>query len=76
MAISTFQVRSYHRLPVQSLLYFHNEHIQGTGSLWNLSLDGCRISTHMSLQAGTKVGLVILLPQPIGAMLVKTATVY
>jgi hypothetical protein len=34
-----------------------------------------RISTYLSLQVGSKVALVILLPEPIGAMLVRTATV-
>ena len=74
MAISTFQVRSYHRLPVQSPLYFHNEHIQGTGFLWNLSLDGCRIDFSLPLQPGTVVELMLLLG-PGDALHVKAATI-
>ena len=56
-------------------LYVQTEHTHGTGTLWNVSLDGYRISTAVDLQPGAKVGLVILFPEPTGPLLVKTATV-
>ncbi|MBA3753492.1 MAG: PilZ domain-containing protein [Nitrospira sp.] len=56
-------------------LHIQSEHLTGTGTLWNASLEGCRISTHLPLQVGATVGLVILFPEPIGPMLVKNATV-
>jgi hypothetical protein len=49
MARPTFQVRPYQRLSVQAPLYFHNDEIQGTGSLWNVSLDGCRMDASLPL---------------------------
>ena len=75
MARTPFHVRSYQRLPMHCSLYVQAEHTHGTGTLWNVSLDGCRITTAVALQPGAKVGLVILFPEPTGPMLVKTARV-
>ena len=44
-------------------------------TFWNISREGCRISTTLPLKVGGWVGLLILLPQPGGPLLVKTATV-
>lgn len=74
MATSTFQVRPYHRLPIHAPLYFHNEQIQGTARLWNLSRDGCRIDASKPLPAGTVVELMLILG-PSGALYVKAAIV-
>jgi hypothetical protein len=74
MATSTFQVRPYHRLPLHAPLYFHNDHIQGTGALWNVSREGCRMDANVPLHAGTVVELMLLLG-PTGAVYVKAATV-
>ena len=70
-----FQVRPHQRLPVQCLVHIQSEDAIGTGTLWNISLRGCQISAPMSLSVGKRVGLVILLPDPIGPTLVKTAQV-
>ena len=75
MAHSRFQVRPHQRLPVHCLVHIQSEDAIGTGTVWNVSLRGCRISTPMSLSVGTRVGLVILLPDPSGPTLVKTAEV-
>jgi hypothetical protein len=74
MATSTFQVRTYHRLPLHAPLYFHSEHIQGTGALWNVSRDGCRMDANVPLHPGTVVELMLLLGAS-GAVYVKAATV-
>jgi hypothetical protein len=75
MAHARFHVRPYQRLPVHCSLYVQTEHTHDTGTLWNVSLEGCRISTTLALQVGTQVALLILLPEPGGAMLIKTALV-
>ncbi|MCC2642029.1 MAG: hypothetical protein K0S45_2442 [Nitrospira sp.] len=75
MAHSRFQVRPYHRLPVHCSLYVQTEHTYDTGTLWNVSLNGCRISTTLPLQEGSLVALLMLLPEPGGAMLIQTASV-
>ena len=74
MATFTFQVRPYHRLPVQAPAYFHNDAIQGAGSLWNLSRGGCRIDASMPLAAGTVMELMLVLGSS-AAVHVKAATV-
>jgi hypothetical protein len=75
MAQPTFQVRPYQRLPVHCSLYVQTEYTHDTGTLWNISREGCRISTTLPLKVGSLVGLLILLPEPGGPMLVKTASV-
>ena len=70
MATSTFQVRTYHRLPIHSPLYFHNEHIQGTGAVWNVSRDGCRMNANVPLHPGTVVELMLC-----GAVYVKATII-
>ena len=75
MAQPRFQVRLHQRLPVHCLVHIQSDDAIGTGTVWNVSLRGCRISTPMSLSVGTRVGLVILLPEPSGPTLVKTAQV-
>ncbi len=54
---------------------FHNEQLGGTGTLWNVSLEGCRIDANVSMHRGIKVELLMLLPEAGGTMVVKSATV-
>jgi hypothetical protein len=68
-------MRPYQRLPVHCSLYVQTEQTHDTGTLWNISREGCRISTPLPLKVGSRVGLLILLPEPGGPMLVKTASV-
>ena len=75
MRPSTFQLRTYQRLPVQCAVYFHNDQLLGTGHLWNLSRDGCRIDANVVLQRGTVVELLIVLPGLSSEILVKVASV-
>ncbi len=75
MPRSTFQVRPYHRLPAHCSLYVQTKHGQAKGTLWNLSLGGCRISTTVPLPVGSPVALIILFPEPVGPVLIKTASV-
>ena len=75
MAPSTFQVRPYERLLVHCSLYVQTEYTHETGMLWNISIEGCRISTTLPLKVGSRLGLLILLPGPGRPLLVKTASV-
>ena len=65
MARSRVQVRPHQRLPVHCLVHIQSDDAIGTGTVWNVS----------SLSVGTRIGLVILLPEPSGPTLVKTAQV-
>ena len=35
----------YQRLPVHCSLYVQTEHTHGTGTLWDVTLEGCRVTT-------------------------------
>ena len=72
---STFQVRPFHRLPAHCSLYVQTKHGQAKGTLWNVSLGGCRIRTTVPLPVGSPVALIILFPEPVGPVLIKTASV-
>ena len=52
MSTSTFHVRPHHRVPVQCTVYFSNAELNGSGTLWNLSLDGCRVDGTVPLLIG------------------------
>ena len=66
---------SLQRLPVHYSLYVQTEHTHGIGTLWNVSRAGCRINSPLPLMVGSRVGLLLLYPEPGGPMLVKTASV-
>jgi hypothetical protein len=60
---TTFQLRTYRRLPMQGqgTVFFAGHDVEGKGMLWNLSVTGCRITTH-ALALGLEVSLLIELP--------------
>lgn len=75
LSISAFHVRSHHRVPVQCPVYFSNTEVHGTGTLWNLSLDGCRVDGNMRLPVGAQFELLILLPGRRASIVVRSAQV-
>ena len=75
MSISAFHVRSHHRVPVQCTVYFSNTEVHGTGTLWNLSLDGCRVDGNMRVPIGAQFELLILLPGRRVSIVVRSAQV-
>lgn len=75
MATSTFHVRAHHRVPVQCTVYFSNADLQGTGTLWNVSLDGCRVNGNVRPRVGTQVELLIMLPGRRASIVVQSAQV-
>lgn len=75
MSTSTFRVRTYHRLAVQCTVYFSDEELHGTGTLWNLSLEGCRMDGNLPVRRGMRFELLIMLPGNRAAIIVQEARV-
>jgi hypothetical protein len=71
----TFHVREFRRFPVNCLLYFSNDSLHGTGTVWNLSLGGWRIDSEVTVPAGTILTLFVMLPDEKEALLVDHAEV-
>jgi hypothetical protein len=63
MKLRSFHIRTYRRLPVQGPVHFLNDELQGTGHVWNLSLNGCRVDADLDLEPGTAVSLSLRLPE-------------
>ena len=68
MSTATFRVRSQYRLPVQCTVVVSTADLQGAGTLWNLSFDGCRMAGPVCprvgpelIQAQLRAGDVLLL---------------
>lgn len=60
---------------MQCTVYFFNDELQGTGNLWNLSLDGCRIDGNLSVRCGMRFELLVTLPCERAAIIVQEARV-
>jgi len=75
MATSTFHIRAHHRLPMQCTVYFSNADLHGAGTLWNLSLDGCRVDGNVLPLIGAQFELLILLPGRRASIVVQSAQV-
>ena len=56
----TFYVREYRRFPVNCLLYFSNDQVHGTGTVWNLSLGGWRIDSDVEVATGNMLTLFVI----------------
>lgn len=57
-----FHVRSFRRFPVQCFVYYSGDEFQGTGTAWNLSLNGWRIDGTHPVDPGMVVTLCVFLP--------------
>ena len=72
---TTFQVRSFRRFPVQCSVYYSSDEFQGTGTAWNLSLNGWRVDGTHPLEPGTIVTLCVFLPGQHPTVFIDRATV-
>lgn len=75
MIATQFRIRTHHRVPVATPVYFSNEAVDGTGHLWNLSLTGCRVDGSVSVRTGTRLTLLVLLPGTQAFMVIREAQV-
>ena len=71
----TFHIREYRRFPVNCLLYFTSDTLNGTGTVWNFSLGGWRVDSEVRVIAGTRLTLFVMLPDDKEALLVDQAVV-
>ena len=71
----TFQMRAFHRFPVQCSVYYSSDDVQGTGIAWNLSLNGWRVDGTHPVDPGTVVTLCVFLPGQHPTVFIDRATV-
>ena len=57
-----FHVRSFRRFPVQCSVYYSCDTFQGSGIVWNLSLNGWRVDGTHPVEPGTIITLCVFLP--------------
>ncbi|MCC2640730.1 MAG: hypothetical protein K0S45_1143 [Nitrospira sp.] len=57
-----FHLRSFRRFPVQCFVYYSGDEFKGTGTAWNLSLNGWRIDGTHPVEQGLVVTLCVFLP--------------
>jgi PilZ domain len=57
-----FSIRPYRRFPVCCPVTYHAGLSKGHGTVWNLSLNGWRLSGDMPLRLGQTCSLTITLP--------------
>lgn len=75
MIATHFGIRTHHRVPVATPVYFSNEAVDGAGHLWNLSLSGCRVDGSVSVRTGTRLTLLVLLPGTQAFLVIREAQV-
>ena len=57
-----FSVRPSRRSPVQCSVTYHAGHFQGQGTVWNLSLNGWKLSGDVPLRVGETSSVTVNLP--------------
>lgn len=57
-----FSIRPYHRFPVQCSVTYNAGPFQGQGIVWNLSLNGLRLSGDLPMRPGETLSLTVTLP--------------
>ena len=57
-----FTIRQFRRLPVFCSVIYHRGHDEGYGTVWNLSISGCRFSGDLPLNIGDVCSLTVSLP--------------
>ena len=72
---TSFRVRSFRRFSIQCSVYYSGEKVQGTGTAWNLSLNGWRVDGTHPVEPGTVVTLCVFLPGPHPTVFIERATV-
>jgi PilZ domain-containing protein len=57
-----FTIRPSRRSPVQCSVTYHTGPVQGQGTVWNLSLNGWKLSGDLPLRVGQTCSLTVNLP--------------
>jgi hypothetical protein len=57
-----FLIRPYRRFPVQCSVTYNAGPFQGQGTIWNLSLNGLRLSGNLPMRPGETLSLTVTLP--------------
>jgi hypothetical protein len=57
-----FSIRPYRRSPVPCSVTYHTGPFQGQGTVWNLSLNGWKLSGDVPLRVGETCSLTVNLP--------------
>jgi hypothetical protein len=57
-----FSIRSYQRFPVQCAVIYNAGSFQGHGTIWNLSVNGWRLSGDLPMRPGETLSLRVTLP--------------
>lgn len=57
-----FSIRPYHRFPVQCSVTYNAGPFQDQGTVWNLSLNGLRLSGDLPMRPGEILSLTVTLP--------------
>ncbi len=70
-----FHVRAFRRFPVQCSVYYASETVQGSGTVWNVSLNGWRVDGTEPVATGTVMTLSVILPGQSPTVFVEQATV-
>ena len=57
-----FSIRPYQRFPVQGAVTYNAGPFQGQGTVWNLSVNGWRLSGDLPMRPGETLSLMVTLP--------------
>lgn len=57
-----FSIRPYQRFPVQCAVTYNAGSFQGQGTVWNLSVNGWRLSGDLPMRPGETLSLMVTLP--------------
>jgi PilZ domain len=57
-----FSIRPSRRSPVQCSVTYHAGSVEGQGTVWNLSLNGWKLSGDLPLRVGERCSLTVNLP--------------
>jgi PilZ domain len=58
----SFTIRPYRRIPVHCFVKYNIGSFTGTGTVWNVSLSGCRFSGNVPMRPGEILSVEITLP--------------
>jgi hypothetical protein len=70
-----FSIRSFRRFPIQCRVYYSHDEGHGSGTIWNLSLNGWRVDGSLPVRPGMVVSLWVLPPNDAPTLFVDRATV-
>jgi hypothetical protein len=58
----SFSIRPFRRFPVHCSVKYNAGHFEGHGTIWNLSVNGWRLSGDLPMGAGETLTLMVILP--------------